>query len=74
MQLYKSYQTVLACQEAMWDELMFRLSNKKDELSLLGWNDKELGELHARQKFEMLLERFRRYGDFETIVPQFPNV
>ncbi|KAF8346913.1 S-adenosyl-L-methionine-dependent methyltransferase [Amanita rubescens] len=59
MQLYKSYQTVLACQEAMWDELMFRLSNKKDELSLLGWNDKELGELHARQKFEMLLGRFR---------------
>ena len=61
MQLYKSYQTVLACQEAMWDELMFRLSNKKDELFLLGWNDKGLGELHARQKFEMLLERFRRY-------------
>lgn len=73
MQLYKSYQTVLACQEAMWDALMFRLSNKKDELSLLGWNDKESGKLHARQRFEMLLQRFRRYDNFETIVPQFPN-
>lgn len=60
MQLYRSCQTVFACQEAMWDELIFRLSNRKEELVLFGWKDQELEALHARRKFEKLMEQFRR--------------
>lgn len=60
MQLYRSCQTVFACQEAMWDELIFRLSNRKEELFLFGWKDQEFDALHARQKFEKLMEQFRR--------------
>ena len=60
MQLYRSCQTVFACQEAMWDELVFRLSNRKEELFRFGWKDQELEALHARQKFEKLMEQFRR--------------
>ncbi|KAF8640972.1 hypothetical protein AX17_000618 [Amanita inopinata Kibby_2008] len=60
MQLYRSYQSVLACQEAMWDELKYRLRNRRQELDKFGWDDdEELGELQARKKFEKLLERFR---------------
>jgi hypothetical protein len=60
MQLYRSCQTVFACQEAMWDELIFRLINKKEELFLFGWNNQDLEAPHARQKFEKILAQFRR--------------
>lgn len=61
MHLYRSYQTVLACQEAMWEELKDRLRNRKDELLPYGWEDDEdLEELQNRKKFERLVERYRR--------------
>ncbi|KAF9469862.1 hypothetical protein BDZ94DRAFT_1151510 [Collybia nuda] len=60
MHLYRSYQTVLACQEAMWEELKDRLRNRKDELVPYGWEDDEdLEELQNRKKFERLVERYR---------------
>jgi len=60
MHLYRNYQTVLACQEAMWEELKDRIRNKKDELVPFGWDDdEELEELQSRKKFERLIERYR---------------
>jgi hypothetical protein len=60
MHLYRSYQTVLACQEAMWEELKDRIRNRKDELVPFGWDDDEdLEELQNRNKFERLVERYR---------------
>lgn len=61
MQLYWSYQSVLACQESMWEELVDRMRNRPNELRELGWeSDLELNELESRTKFEVLLERYKR--------------
>ncbi|KAH7927288.1 hypothetical protein BV22DRAFT_1032037 [Leucogyrophana mollusca] len=61
MQLYWSYQSVLACQESMWEELVDRMRNREEDLRALGWeSDQELGELHSRTKFEVLIERYKR--------------
>lgn len=60
MQLYRSYQHILACQEAMWEELKDRIRNRKDELLPFGWDDdEELEELQSRNKFERLVDRYR---------------
>ncbi|KAG5728954.1 Menaquinone biosynthesis methyltransferase ubiE [Termitomyces sp. T112] len=59
MHLYRSYQSVLACQEAMWEELKDRIINRKEELTPFGWDDEELGELKSRKKFERLIERYK---------------
>ncbi|KAH7916434.1 hypothetical protein BJ138DRAFT_1169259 [Hygrophoropsis aurantiaca] len=60
MQLYWSYQSVLACQESMWEELVDRMRNHEEDLRALGWeSDQELGELHSRTKFEVLIERYK---------------
>jgi hypothetical protein len=60
MHLYRNYQAVLACQEAIWEELKDRIRNKKNELVPFGWNDdEELEELQSRKKFERLIERYR---------------
>ncbi|KAF9270626.1 hypothetical protein L218DRAFT_889210 [Marasmius fiardii PR-910] len=61
MHLYRSYNLVLACQEAIWEELKDRLRNRKDELKPYGWDDdEELEELQNRKKFERLIERYRK--------------
>ncbi|KAF8560048.1 S-adenosyl-L-methionine-dependent methyltransferase [Imleria badia] len=61
MQLYWSYQSVLACQESMWEELADRMRNRSSELRELGWeSDPELNELESRAKFEVLVERYKR--------------
>lgn len=61
MHLYWSYQSVLACQESMWEELVDRMRNRPDELRELGWeSDLELNELESRTRFEVLVERYRR--------------
>ncbi|KAG7099625.1 hypothetical protein E1B28_001453 [Marasmius oreades] len=61
MHLYRSYSLVLACQEAIWEELKDRLRNRKDELKPYGWDDdEELEELHNRKKFERLIERYQK--------------
>ncbi|PPQ99563.1 hypothetical protein CVT24_005351 [Panaeolus cyanescens] len=60
MHLYRSYQSVLACQEAMWDVLKDKIRNRKHELIPFGWDDdEELEELQSRKKFEKLFERYR---------------
>ena len=60
MHLHRAYHDILACQEAMWEELKDRLRNKKDQLKHFGWDDdEELEELQNRKRFELLIERFR---------------
>jgi hypothetical protein len=61
MHLYRSFQNVLACQEALWEELKDRLRNRRQELQPFGWDDDdELEELQSRKRFERLIERYRR--------------
>ncbi len=61
MHLYRAYQSVLACREALWEELNDRLRNRKDELKPFGWEDEEdWEELQTRRKFEILIERYER--------------
>jgi hypothetical protein len=60
MQLYYTYQGILGCQEAMWEELNDRMRNRKQELIEFGWEDDEdLQEFQGRKKFERLVERYR---------------
>ena len=60
MHLYRSYQSVLACEEAMWEELKDRILNRRNELLPFGWdNDEDLEKLESRKKFEMLVDRYR---------------
>jgi hypothetical protein len=60
MQLYRACRGVLACQEAMWEELKDRIRFRKEELLPFGWeDDEELEELQSRKKFEKLIERYR---------------
>lgn len=69
MQLYRSCQYVLGCQEAMWEELKDRLRNRREELSPYGWDDDdELEELQSRTKFEKLIERFKTYVPFPSVL------
>ncbi|EGN93139.1 hypothetical protein SERLA73DRAFT_190006 [Serpula lacrymans var. lacrymans S7.3] len=59
MQLYWSYKSVLACKESMWEELVDRMRNRRDELVALGWeSDEELAKLQGRVKFETLINRY----------------
>jgi hypothetical protein len=61
MQLYWSYQSVLACQEAMYEELLDRTRNRTGELATFGWDtDQDLSELESRTKFEILVDRYKR--------------
>ncbi|KAG2367791.1 hypothetical protein BDR07DRAFT_1326290 [Suillus spraguei] len=61
MQLYFSYQSVLACQEAMYEELLDRTRNRTGQLTEWGWDtDQELSELESRTKFEILVDRYKR--------------
>jgi hypothetical protein len=60
MQLHLAFQNVLACREAMWDELRDALCNRPNELAELGWHIRgELNDRLERQKFDLLLQRFR---------------
>ena len=69
MHLYKSYQLVIACREAMWEELRDRIRNRREELVEFGWDDdEELQELNNRQRFEKLIERYEMYGFFFIVV------
>lgn len=60
LHLHRAYSTVLACQESMWEELMDRLRNREKQLRELGWNDDDLEGHHNRQRFDKLIERYRR--------------
>ncbi|KAA1467967.1 S-adenosyl-L-methionine-dependent methyltransferase [Dentipellis sp. KUC8613] len=58
MNLYRAFMGVLGCREAMWEELLYLQSSRRERLIELGWEDKELEEHEARSRFE---EMFKRY-------------
>jgi hypothetical protein len=60
MHLFKSFQNVLACKEAMWEAFQHRIRTKPHQLMELGLTDlEELSNPYdARRKF---LELFGRY-------------
>jgi len=62
MQLYWSYKSVLACTEAMWEELDSRIENRPTELMKLGWDgDPELSAAEEnRHKFDIMVERYEK--------------
>lgn len=61
LHFYRAFQGVLACREAMYEELKDRIRNKESQLKSLGWDDdEELGELQGRLKFERLCERYSK--------------
>ncbi len=69
MHLYKSYQLVIACREAMWEELRDRIRNRREELVDFGWDDdEELEVLNNRQRFEKLIERYEMYGPLSFLI------
>ena len=75
MQLYYSYQSVLGCQEAMWEELKDRIRNRKEELIEYGWeDDDDLDDLQGRRKFELLLERYRTWVAILSIYHDLTDV
>ncbi|KAJ3725582.1 hypothetical protein DFJ43DRAFT_1002537 [Lentinula guzmanii] len=60
MHLYRAYNYVLGCQDALWEELKDRIRNRREELEPFGWEDEEeFEEVQNRKKFERLLERYR---------------
>jgi len=62
MQLYRSCQTVLGCQEAMWEELTDRIRDRPEDLIPYGWeDDDELEELQGRNRFDKLIDRFKKW-------------
>jgi hypothetical protein len=60
MQLHRVVAEILACREAMWDQLREILRTRPQELADLGWAFRgELDERLEREKYELLLQRFR---------------
>ncbi|KAH8835498.1 hypothetical protein DL96DRAFT_1702477 [Flagelloscypha sp. PMI_526] len=64
MHLYYTYTSILACSEAMWEELKNRLINRPRQLTeQFGWliEDEENDGTYrrSRRKFDSLLNRFR---------------
>jgi len=63
-QLHRMQNEVLSCQESMWEVLNDRIRNREDDLKRLGWDDDDLDTPHAREKFELILQRYQR--DMQT--------
>lgn len=60
MHLFRSYQTVLSCREALWGVLSSRINNNSKELEKYGWvmsTDQD----QNMESFERLLTRYERY-------------
>jgi hypothetical protein len=61
MHLHRAFQSVLACREAMWDELQSRLHNHLRVLWRLGWklNEKDsMTPTTARRHFDQLFAQY----------------
>ncbi|KAF8502554.1 hypothetical protein BU17DRAFT_101935 [Hysterangium stoloniferum] len=55
LNLYRSWQGVMACREAMWDEFQLALEARDPLLDLLQWEHKSSN----REKFDSLMERYQ---------------
>ncbi len=61
LQLHRSYNFVLACEESMWEVLNDRIRNREEDLKRLGWDDDDFDSPHARHRFDTILERYKGY-------------
>lgn len=61
LHLHRTCNSVLACQESMWEELKDYVRNHGEQLMDLGWDEKELTGYRLRQRFEKLIERYSGY-------------
>ena len=62
MQLYRVVTGVLSTKEAMWDELLDRVSKKDPILKKYGWQDEDYTEQASREMFEQAIDQYQRYG------------
>lgn len=60
-QLHRMTNLVLACAESIWEVLSDRIRNREADLKQLGWDDDDLDAQHARERFELILERYHGY-------------
>lgn len=58
MNLYRSFMVVVACREAMWEELKMLQRSRRKALIDLGWENRLLEDREARARFEELFEQF----------------
>lgn len=59
MHLYRAVGTVLAVQEAMWEELLEVIRKDPASLRAHGWDVEDMQDKVARQKYEALVERYK---------------
>ena len=44
----------------MWEVLNDRIRNREDDLKRMGWLDDDIEGEHSRERFESLLENYKR--------------
>lgn len=60
LQFHRMVHLVLACQESMWEVLSDRIRNREAELKSLGWDDEDIEAEHSRQRFDKIVDRYKR--------------
>ncbi|KAI0936751.1 hypothetical protein AcV5_004813 [Taiwanofungus camphoratus] len=60
MQLFRAFGLVMACKEAMWEELMERVSKGDEALRGYGWEVSDYAEVQSRQRFDALVEQYQK--------------
>jgi hypothetical protein len=60
MQLQRALGQVIACKEAMWEELSIKIERDKASLRPYGWDDGDFNTVTSRQKFEALFAQYMK--------------
>ena len=60
IQLHRAVGQVTAAKEAMWEELCVKLEKDPASLRPYGWDDGDFQMSVSRQKFEALLEQYKK--------------
>ena len=60
MQLHRALGQVVACKEAMWDELLVKIERDQESLRMYGWDDGDFSAATSRQKFEALFAQYMK--------------
>ncbi|KAI0652066.1 hypothetical protein C8Q79DRAFT_936021 [Trametes meyenii] len=59
MHLYRSVTFVISTKEAMWEELMARVTAHDEELRRFGWGDADYNEQSSRARFEYAVDQYQ---------------
>ena len=60
MHLYRAVTFVLSTKEAMWDELLDRVTRRDPVLQKYGWQEEDYNEAASRERFEHAIEQYQR--------------